>query len=63
MQCHIVFDIKMEGFRQKARLVAGDHMTEAPATIRYDGIVFRETFRTALMIAALNDLEVKLATS
>jgi hypothetical protein len=31
--CHMIFDIKMEDFRRKARLVAGGHMTKAPATI------------------------------
>ena len=29
VQCHKVFDIKMEDIRHKARLVAGGHMTEA----------------------------------
>ena len=27
VQCQMVFDVKMEVFRYKARLVAGDHMT------------------------------------
>ena len=35
-------------------------MTDAPATITYASVVSRETVRTALMIATLNDLEVKL---
>ena len=35
-------------------------MTEALATITYASIVSRETARIALMIATLNDLEVKL---
>ena len=35
-------------------------MTKAPATIMYASIVSRETVRIALMIATLNDLEVKL---
>ena len=34
-------------------------MTRALATITYASIVFKETVRIALMIAALNDLEVK----
>ena len=34
-------------------------MTKAPATITYASIVSIETVRTALMIIALNDLEVK----
>ncbi|KAL7530823.1 hypothetical protein ACHAXR_003692 [Thalassiosira sp. AJA248-18] len=33
MKCHLIFDIKMEDFRRKARLVAGGHMTSAPATM------------------------------
>ena len=55
----MVFDIKMEDFRHKARLVAGGHMTEAPATIMYASVVSREKVRIALTITALNDLEVK----
>jgi len=58
--CHMIFDIKMEDFRRKARLVAGGHRTEAPATITYASVVSRETVRIALLMAALNDLEVKI---
>ena len=49
----------MEDFRHKTRLVAGDHMTEPLATITYANVVSRETVRIALMIATLDDLEVK----
>ena len=59
IRCHMIFDIKMEDFRRKARLVAGGHVTKAPASITYASVVTRETVRLALMIAALNDLEVK----
>ena len=55
----MVFDIKMEGFRQKARLVTGGHMTKAPSTITSASAVSQETVRLALTIAALNDFEVK----
>jgi hypothetical protein len=41
--CHMIFDIKMEDFRCKARLVAGGHMTKAPATITYASVVSHET--------------------
>ena len=58
VQCNMVFDIKKEDFRHKARLVAGDHMTNAPATITYASIVSRETVRIGLMIATLNNIEV-----
>ncbi len=58
--CHMIVDIKMEDFCRKARLVAGEHRTEAPATITYASIVSRETVHIALLMAALNDLEVKI---
>jgi hypothetical protein len=57
---HMIFDVKMEDFRQKARLVAGGHQTKAPATITYVSVVSRETVRLALTIVSLNDLEVKV---
>ena len=57
---HMVFGVKMEGFRCKARLVAGGHVTKPPATVTYASIVSRETVRIALTLAALNDLEVKV---
>ena len=56
----MVFNIKIKDFRHKARLVAGGHMTEALATITYASVVSRKTVRIVLMIATLNDLEVKL---
>ncbi len=56
----MIFDIKMEDFRCKARLVAGGHMTKAPTTITYVSVVSCETVRIALLMAALNDLNVKV---
>ncbi len=58
--CHMIFDVKMDNFRQKARLVAGGHLTKAPATITYASVVSRETVCLALTVASLNDLEVKV---
>ena len=40
--------------------MAGGHTTKALATTKYASIVSRETARIAFMIAALNNLEVKL---
>ena len=34
-------------------------MTEAPAAVTYASVVSRETVRIALLVAALNDHEVK----
>jgi hypothetical protein len=60
--CHMIFNIKMEDFRRKARLVAGGHMTKAPTTITYASVVSCETVRIALLMAALNDLNVTIST-
>jgi hypothetical protein len=37
--CHMIFDVKMEYICRKARLVAGEHATKAPATLTYTSIV------------------------
>ena len=59
INCHLIFDVKMEDFRRKSRLVAGRHMIETPKCMTYSSVVGRETVRIALTIAALNDLQVK----
>jgi hypothetical protein len=61
IQDHLICDIKMENFQRKARLVAGGHTTETPASITYASVVSREFVRIALTLAVLNDLEVKTA--
>ena len=61
MKCHIIFNIKFrENFHHKARLVAGGHTTETPATLTYSSVVSRDAVRIALVPAALNDLQVML---
>ena len=59
--CHIIFDVKIEYFRRKARYVTQGNMTEAPRTLTYASVVSRESVRIVLTHAALNDLEVKSA--
>ena len=59
IRCHIIFDVKMDNFKFKARLVAGGHTTEAPSSLTYASVVSRDSVRIALTMAALNDLEVK----
>ena len=56
----MIFDVKMEDFCCKARLVAGGHATKTPVTETYTSVVSHETVRIALTIDALNDLEVKM---
>ena len=55
----MIFNLKMEDFRRKVRLVAGGHMTETPKTLTYASVVSRTMVQIALMLAALNNLEVK----
>ena len=61
IDCHLIFTVKMENFKRKARYVAGGHKTEAPAAMTYASVISHETVRVALTIAALNALEVKAA--
>ena len=58
---HMIFDIKMEDFRRKSRLVAGGHVTKPPAIITYSIMVSRETVCVAFSVAGLNGLQVKTA--
>ena len=61
IRCHMIFDFKRENFSCNARLVAGGRTTAAPATITYASVVSRESVRIALLLEALNDVEVKMA--
>lgn len=59
IECHIIFDIKMDGkFTRKARFVAGGHTTSPPSGITYSLVVSRDSVRIAFTIAAMNDLAV-----
>ena len=59
IDCHMIFDVKLgENFRRKARLVAGGHKTETPSSACYSSVASRESVRIALLIAALNDLQI-----
>jgi hypothetical protein len=55
--CHMVFDIKMD-FTRKARYVAGGNTTEPPTENTYSSVVSRESVRIALLVAALNNLQI-----
>jgi hypothetical protein len=52
VQCHMIFDVKMENFRQKARFVAGGHMTDRPHAATYASVVSQESVLITLTIAA-----------
>ena len=56
----MIFDIKLgENFRRKARVVADGHRTDVSASITYSSVVSRDSVRICLLIATLNDLEIK----
>jgi hypothetical protein len=42
IDCHIVFDIKMD-FTRKARVCAGGHATNTPAAMMYSSVVSRDS--------------------
>ena len=56
IRCHMISDIKMKDFCQKAHYVAVYHATVAPPTLTYASVVLRESVHIALTLAALNDM-------
>jgi len=55
---HVVYDVKLaENFRRKARFCADGHKLETPAFLTCSTVVARDSVRTMLLIAALNDLD------
>jgi hypothetical protein len=60
IKCHLIFDVKMD-FTRKARFVAGGHMTDPPPTLTYSSVVSRDSVRIALLLAALNDVDLLAA--
>ena len=60
IDCHIIFDVKLsENFQYKARFFSGGHTTKTPALLTYYSVVFRDYLRIALLLAAINGMEVK----
>jgi hypothetical protein len=57
----MIFDLKMEDFRRKARFVAGGHTTDTPHAMTYANVVSKDSVRIALNLAALTNLDVKMA--
>jgi hypothetical protein len=50
IRCHLIFDVKMEDFQRKARLLAGGQMTEMPAAVTYASVVSHEAVRIAFTL-------------
>ena len=58
VNCPMIFDVRMEYFRHKQRLVAGGNVIEPPATITYSMVLSWETVSIALALSDLNDFPV-----
>jgi hypothetical protein len=56
----MIFDVKMEDFRRKARFVARGHTTDTPHAMTYASVVSIESSRIVLTLVSLNDLDVKM---
>ena len=63
IKCHMIFYIKTEDFRRKARMDAGGHMAGAPTIMTYASVVSCETIRIALTIAPSMTSREKWQTS
>ncbi len=61
VKCHMIFDIKLEGFHCKTCLIAGVHVTNVPATYTYASFITHETICISLMLVAMNSQEVVAA--
>ena len=57
IDCHMIFDIKMD-LTRKARLVAGGHQMEEPKEMIFSSVVSCDSVCIAFFYAALNNLNV-----
>ncbi|KAL7537428.1 hypothetical protein ACHAWF_005758, partial [Thalassiosira exigua] len=57
ISCHIIFDVKID-FTRKARFVANCSTTNTPSALTYLSVMSRDSVRIALLVAALNDLDI-----
>ena len=59
IDCHMIFDVIMgDNIQRKARLVSGGTTTEAPSSITCYSVVYLESVKNVLAMAALNGLNV-----
>ena len=57
--CHLIYDVKFD-LTRKARYVGGGHLSQVSPSLSYSSFVSRDSVRTMFLIAALNDLDVKM---
>jgi hypothetical protein len=59
IDCHIIYDVKFD-LTRKARYVGGGHRTQVPASMTYLSVVSRDSVRIMFLVAALNELDIKM---
>jgi hypothetical protein len=57
----MIFDVKMDDFCCKARFVIGDHTIDKSYAMTCASVVSRKLVIIIVTLAALNDLDVKMA--
>ena len=57
--CHLIFDVKFD-LTRKAGYVGGGHLTQVSPSLSYSNVVSRESVRIMFLVAALNDLDIKM---
>ena len=57
--CHLIFDVKFY-LTRKARYVGGGHLTQVSPSLSYSSVVSRDSVHIMFLVAALNDLDVKM---
>ena len=56
---HLIFDVKFY-LTRKSRYVEGDHITHVSLSLSYSSFVLRDSVSIMFLVAALNDLDVKM---
>ena len=57
--CHLIFDVNFD-LTRKARYVGGGHLTQVSPSLSYSSVVSQDSVRIMFLVAALNDLDVKM---
>ena len=57
--CHLIFDVKFD-LTRKDIYVGGGHQTQVSPSLSYSSVVLQDSVRIMFLVAALNNIEVKM---
>ena len=57
--CHLIFNMKFD-LTRKARYVGGGHLAQVSPSLSYSSVVSQDSVCIMFLVAALNDLDVKM---